>query len=140
MSYSDSSSYDYKKDGFDSSQEECPRGADKHHRNKKWSSKSSKKSINLIISDYSSKEERKPKKKAEEAVVMCKYCKKYERRTNHSSSIADNKCMWNKKVVCFRYPSVCRQMGIKKVKGDKFENGNKDKWPKHKAMKDNKDD
>ena len=67
-----------KKEGFDSSQEECLRVAGKHNCNKKRSSKSSKKSIDLSISDSSSKEERKPKKKAEEAVVTCKYCKKYK--------------------------------------------------------------
>jgi hypothetical protein len=43
-SYADLSSYDYKKDGFDSSQEECLRVADRHHRDKKRSGKSSKSS------------------------------------------------------------------------------------------------
>ena len=43
-SYADSSSYDYKKYGFDSSQEECLRVADRHHRDKKRSGKSSKSS------------------------------------------------------------------------------------------------
>ena len=113
--------------------------ADKHNRNKKRSSKSSKKSIDLSISDSSSKEERKPKKKAEEAVMICKYCRKYERKTNHPSRIADNKCRWNKKVVCFQYVSVCRQMGLEYVKGVKFEKGNEEKWPKHKAVKGDKD-
>ena len=94
--------------------------ANNHHRDKKQSSKSSKKSTNLSISDPSSKEKCKPKKKAEEAVVMCKYCKKYERKTNHPLRITDNKCMWNKKVMCFRYASMCRTMGLKYVKGDKF--------------------
>ena len=92
-SYADLSSYDYKKDRFDSSQEECLRVANKHHCDKKRSSKSSKKSINLSISDSSSEEEHKPKKKAEEAVVTCKYCKKYGHKTNHPFCIAENKCM-----------------------------------------------
>ena len=48
--------------------------------------------------------------------------------------------MWNKKVVCFRYASVSRTMGLKYVKADKFEKGNEDKWPKHKAVKDDKKD
>ncbi len=58
-SYADSSSYDYSKDGFDSSQEECLRAADQHHRDKKQSgkrSKSSKRSSNLSSSDLLSKE------------------------------------------------------------------------------------
>ena len=40
----------------------------------------------------------------------------------------------------FRYASVCKKMGLKYVKGDKFGKGNEDKWPKHKAtaVKDNK--
>ena len=116
--------------------------ADKHHRDKIRSSKSSRssrKSSNLSISDSSSEEERKPKKKAAEVVVTCKYCKKYERRTNHQARILDDKCMWNKKVACCQYTSVCRKMGLEYVKGDKFEKGNEDKLPKHKAVKDNKD-
>ena len=133
-SYAGSTSY------VDSSQEECLKVADKHHRNKKRSSKSSKKSIDLSISDSSSKEKRKPKKKAEEAVVTCKYCKKYERKTNHPSRIADDKCMWNKKVVCFQYASVCRKMGLEYVKKENFEKGKEHKWPKKKAAKDKNDD
>ena len=112
----------------------------KHHRGKKRSSKSSRssrKSSDLSISDSLSEEERKPKKKAAEVVVTCKYCKKYERKTNHPAGIVDNKCMRNKKVACFQYASVCRKMGLKYVKGEKFEKGNEDKWPKHKAAKDN---
>ena len=53
-SYTDLSSYDYRKYRFDSSQEECLRAADKHHCDKKRSTKSSrssKKSSNLSISD-----------------------------------------------------------------------------------------
>jgi len=40
----------------------------------------------------------------------------------------------------FRYASVCKKMGLKYVKGDKFEKANEDKWPKHKAkaVKDDK--
>ena len=53
-SYADSTSY------VDSYQEECLKVTNKHHRNKKQSSKSSKKSIDLSISDSLSKEERKP--------------------------------------------------------------------------------
>ena len=29
--------------------------------------------------------------------------------------------MWNKKAVCFRYASVCKQMGLKYVKASEFE-------------------
>ena len=126
----------------DSLHEVCLTVTNKHHHNKKWSSKSSrssKKSSDSSISDSSSQEERKPKKKAAEAVVTCEYCKKYDCKMNHPSRIANNKCMWNKKVVCFQYGSVCRQMGLKYVKGDKFKKGNKDKWQKHKAVKDDKD-
>ena len=134
-SYADSTSYN------NSSQEECLRVANKHHRNKKRSSKSSKKSIDLSISDSSSEEEHKPKKKhAVEMVVTCKYCKKYERKTNHPSRIVGDKCMWNKKVACLRYERVCRKMGLEYVKKDKFEKGKEDKWPKHKAAKDENDD
>ena len=51
-----------------------------------------------------------------------------------------DQCMWNKKAVCFRYASVCKQMGLKYVKADEFEKGKEDKWPKHKAkaVKDDK--
>ena len=48
--------------------------------------------------------------------------------------------MWNKKAMCFQYASVFRKMGLKYVKGDKFEKGNKDKWPKHKAVKEDNND
>ena len=60
------------------------------------------------------------------------------KQITHRASRTTNAC--EKKVVCFQYASVCRQMGLEYVKGDKFEKGNKDKWPKHKAVKDNKDD
>ena len=146
-SYADSSSYDYKKDGFDSSQEECMRVADRHHRDKKRSgksSKSSKKSIDLSSSDSSSEEERKPKKKAVKAAT-CKYCKQYG-KSQHPDRFSTNECMWNKKAICFRYAPVCKQMGLKYIKGNEFEKGKEDEWPKHKAKeakedkKEDKDD
>ena len=28
-----------------------------------------------------------------------------------------DQCMWNKKNVCFRYLAVCKQMGLKYIKG-----------------------
>ena len=54
-SYADSTSCN------NSSQEECLKVAKKQHWNKKQSSKSSKKSIGLSISDFLNKEERKLK-------------------------------------------------------------------------------
>ena len=58
-----------------------------------------------------------------------------------------NQCMWNKKAIRFRFESVCKQMGLKYAKGNKFEKGKEEKWPKHKAKaskkdkkEDNKDD
>jgi len=126
----------------DSSQEECLKVAEKHHRNKKQiskNSKSSKKSINLSISNSSSEKERKPKKKAVEVVVTCKHCKKYG-KTQHPERFLVDQCMWNKNAVCFRYTSMGRKMGLEYVKGDKFEKVSKDKWPKHKAVKDEKYD
>ena len=51
--------------------------------------------------------------------------------------------MWNKKAVCFRYASVCKQMGLKYVKANEFEKGKEGKWPKHKvkaAKEDKKED
>ena len=48
--------------------------------------------------------------------------------------------MWNKKAVCFRCGSVCKNMGLEYVKGDKFKKGCEDKWPNHKAVKDEKKD
>ena len=149
-SYADSSSYDYKKDGFDSSQEECLRAADqadRYRRDKKRSgksSRSSKKSIDLSSSDSSSEEERKPKKKAVKAAT-CKYCKQYG-KLQHPDRFSANECMWNKKAICFRYASVCKRMGLKYIKGNEFEKGKEDEWPKHKAKeakedkKDDKDD
>ena len=122
-SYADSSSYDYKKDGFDSSQEECLRVANRHHRDKTRSgksSRSSKKSSNLSSSDSFSKEECKPKMKAVEVLVTCKHCKKY-RKTQHPARFLVDHCMWNKKAMCFQYASVCRKMGLEYEKGDKFE-------------------
>ena len=101
-SYADLSSYD----GSDSSQENSL--SVKHHRDKKWSgksSKSSKRSSNLSSSDSLRKEERKPKKKAVAVVATCKYCKKYK-KTQHPEQFLTNQCMWNKKAVCFRYASV----------------------------------
>jgi hypothetical protein len=139
-SYTDSSSYDYKKDGFDSSQEECLRVADRHHRDKKRSgksSKSSKKSIDLSSSDSSSEEERKPKKKAAE-VATCKYCKQYG-KPQHPKRFSTKECMWNKKAVCFRFSDVCKQMNLKYIKGHEFEKGKKDEWPKHKAKEPKED-
>ena len=127
-SYADSTSYD----GSDSSQEKSL--SVKHHRDKKRSgksSKSSKKSIDLSSSDSSSEEERKPKKKAA-AVATCKYCKKYG-KSQHPERFSTNECMWNKKAVCFRYAAVCKQMGLKYIKGHEFEKGKEDEWPKHKA-------
>ena len=124
-SYADLSSYDYKKDGFDSSQEECLRVADRHHHVKNQSgksSRSSKKSSDGSSSDSSSEEERKPKKKSVEVVATCKHCKKYG-KTQHPERLLVDQCMWRKKAVCFRYASVCRKMGLEYVKGDKFEKG-----------------
>ena len=66
-SYADLSSYTYKKEGFDSSQEESLRVANRHHCDKKRScksSRSSKRSSNLSSSDSLSEEERKPKKES----------------------------------------------------------------------------
>ena len=60
------------------------------------------------------------------------------KQITHFALRKTNAC--EKKVVCFRYTSVCRQMGLEYVKRDKFKKGNKDKWTKHKAVKDNKDD
>jgi hypothetical protein len=134
-SYADSSSYDYKKDGFDSSQEECLRVADRHHRDKKRSGKSSKgskRSSDLSSSDSSSEEERKPKKKVATVVATCKHCKKHG-KAQHPERFSADKCMWNKKAICFRYAAVCKQMGLKYIKGNEFEKGKEDKWPKHKA-------
>ncbi len=136
-SYADSSSYDYSKDGFDNSQEECLRAAnqaDRHRRDKKQSgksSKSSKRSSNLSSSDLSSKEERKPKKKAV-AVATCKHCKQYG-KSQHPERFSTKEYMWNKKAICFRYNAVCKQMGLKYVHASEFEKGKDDKWPKHKA-------
>ena len=118
------------------------RVANRHHRNKKRSgksSRSSKKSSNLSSSNSLSEEERKPEKKAAEVVVTCIHCKKYK-KTQHPARFSVDQCMWNKKAVCFRYASVCRKMGLEYVKGNKFKKGSKDKWPKHKAVKDNKKD
>ena len=131
-SYKDSSSYDYKKERFDSLQEECLRVANRHHCNKKRIGKSSS-------SSSLRKEERKPKKKAVEVVVTCKHCKKYG-KTQHLPRFTTDQCMWNKKAVCFRYTSVCKQMGLKYVKVNEFEMGKEDKWQKHKAkaVKDDK--
>jgi hypothetical protein len=134
-SYADSSSYDYKRDGFDSSQEECLRVAHRHHRDKKQSgksSKSSKKSSELSSSDSSSEEERKPKKKVVTVVATCKHCKKYG-KAQHPERFSADQCMWNKKAVCFRYNAVCKQMGLKYMNASEFEKGKEDKWPKHKA-------
>ena len=105
----------------------------KHHRDKKRSgksSKSSKRSSDLSSSDSSSKEERKPKKKAVEAT--CKHCKNYGKK-QHLEKFSTDRCMWNKKAVCFRYAAVCKQMGLKYIKGHEFEKGKEEKWPKHKA-------
>ena len=44
-----------------------------------------------------------------------------------------DQCMWNKKALCFRYVSMCKQMKPKYVKANEFEKGKEDKWPKHKA-------
>jgi len=132
----------YKNDRIDSLQEECLRVANRHHRDKERSGKSirsSKKSSDLSSSDSLSKEERKPKKKAVEVVVTCKHCKKYG-KTQHPVRFSVDQCMWNKKAVCFQYASVCRKMGLEYVKGDKFEKGSKEKWPKHKAVQDKKKD
>jgi hypothetical protein len=132
-SYADLSSYDYKKESFDSSQEECLRAADRHHRDKKRSgksSKSSRRSSDLSSSDSSSKEERKPKKKAV-AVAMCKHCKQYG-KAQHPEQFLTKECMWNKKAICYQYNAVCKQMGLKYVKGSEFKKGKEDKWPKHK--------
>ena len=82
---------------------------------------------------------RKPKQKAVVVVAMCKYCKKYG-TTQHPERFLTNQCMWNKKAVCFRYSSVCKQMGLKYVKASEFEKGKEDKWPKHKAKEDKKED
>ena len=113
----------------------------KHHRGKKRSgkvSKSSKRSSNLSSSDSSSKEERKPKKKAA-AVATCKHCKKYG-KVQHPERFSTDQCMWNKKAVCYRYNSMCKQMGLKYVKATEFEKGKEDKWPKHKAKEVKKED
>ena len=94
-SYADSSSYDSKKDRFNSLQEECLRVADQHHRGKKRrgkSSMSSKRSSDLSSSNSSSKEERKPKKKAVEVVATCKYCKKYG-KMQHPEQFSTDQCM-----------------------------------------------
>ena len=72
--------------------------------------------------------------------LTCKYCKKYERKTNRPLHIADNKCKWNTKVVCFRYESVCKKMVLEYVKKEKFKKGKEDKWTKHKAVKNENDD
>ena len=50
--------------------------------------------------------------------------------------------MWNKKAVCVRYASVCKQMGLKYVKSNEFKKGKEYKWPRHKAkaVKDDKKD
>jgi len=47
--------------------------------------------------------------------------------------------MWNKKAICFRYNTVCKQMGLKFVKASEFAKGKEDKWPKHKAKAANED-
>ena len=94
-SYADLSSYDYKKDRFNSLQEECLRVADRHHRHNKRSgksSRSSKRSSDLSSRDSSSEEERKPKKKAVEVVATCKYCKKYG-KTQHLERFLADQCM-----------------------------------------------
>ena len=96
------------------------------------SSRSSKRSSDLSSSDSLSKEEQNPKMKAVEVVATCKYCKKCG-KTQHPESFSTDQCMWNKNAVCFRYASVCKQMGLKYVKANKFEKGKEDKWPKHKA-------
>jgi hypothetical protein len=101
-SYADLSSYDYKKDGLDRSQEECLRAANRHHRDKKRSGKTSKsirRSSDLSSSDSLSKEERKPKKKAV-AVATCKHCKQY-RKEQHLEQFLTKECMWNKKAICY---------------------------------------
>jgi hypothetical protein len=46
--------------------------------------------------------------------------------------------MWNKKVRKFRFPSVCRKMGLKFIEGSKFKTGEEDTWPKHHKKKDKK--
>ena len=51
-----------------------------------------------------------------------------------------NQCMWNKKAVCFRYVSMCKQMGLKYVKANEFEKGKEDKWPKHKIKASKEDE
>ncbi len=105
------------------------RVADKNHCYKKQSgksSRSSKRSSDLRISDSSSNEEHKLKKKAVDVVVTCNHCKKYG-KTQHPSRFTTDQCMWNKKAVCFQYASVCKQMGLKYVKADEFEKGKEDK-------------
>ena len=90
----------------------------------------------MSSSNSSSKEEHKPKQKAVEAT--CKHCKKYG-KTQHLEKLLTDQCMWNKKAVCFRYLAMCKQMGLKYIKGHEFEKGKEDKWPKHKAKAANED-
>ena len=83
-------------------QEECFRVADRHHRDKKRSSKggkSSRKSSDSRTSDSLSKEERKPKKKAVEAVVMCKHCKKYKQKMQHPARFLVEQCRVKRRLV-----------------------------------------
>ena len=137
-SYADSTNYD----NSDSSQENSLSVKSvKHHRDKNRSgksSKSSKRSSNLSSSDSSSEETRKPKKKTV-AVATCKHCKQYG-KAQHPERFSTKDCMWNKKAKCFRYNSVCKQMGLQFVKASEFEKGKEDKWPKHKpkAAKEDK--
>ena len=139
-SYADSTSYDYAQDGFDSSQEDCMRVVDRIHRDNKRSIKTTRSIATrseASSSDTSSDDERKSKKKPAEVPVTCKYCKKYG-KPQHPDRFTKEQCMWNKKAVCFRYASVCKQMGLIYLKGHEFEKGNEDKWPKHKPKEDKK--
>ena len=56
-------------------------------------------------------------------VVTCKYCKKYECKKQHPAHILVEKCMWNKKAVCFRYKSRCKKMGFEFLTQEKIEKG-----------------
>ena len=145
-SHADSSmsSYNYADDGFDSSQEEVMRVADRAHRRlekKQKRDKKEKKYASSRSSAGSSEASSDIDTSSDDDTVVpvtCKYCQKYSRK-QHPSHITPDTCMWNKKVKKFRFNSVCRKMKLKFIDGREFVANKEDEWPKHKPKEERKE-
>ena len=63
--------------------------------------------------------------------VDCKYCTQWKRKKAHPPKVPVEQCMWNPKMIGYRFENVCKAMGLKYRSPDKFPRNKKEVWKRH---------